>query len=309
MTSHFDDYLHASKNRIEGVLPTLLDPFNTSYAGVVENAKLGTLKKAMMHSLLNGGKRVRPVLVYASAAAINGHDISSKNMDLDKAAAAVEMIHAYSLVHDDLPAMDDDDLRRGQPTCHIAFDEATAILAGDGLQARAFEILTELTDCSAVTQIQLIKVLSQAAGPIGMVGGQAIDLQSTDQLIDLNQLETIHKLKTGALIKASIAMGAILAGANPEQLQALERYGEAIGLAFQVFDDILDIEMDTATLGKQQGADQALNKATYPSLLGLQKSKDKAEQLYQEALAALESFDGGATPLRQLAKYIISRNH
>jgi geranylgeranyl pyrophosphate synthase len=205
--------------------------------------------------------------------------------------------------------MDDDDLRRGQPTCHRAFDEATAILAGDALQARAFELLTELTECPPHIHLNLLRILTQASGQRGMVGGQLIDLESVDKPIDVQQLETIHRLKTGALIRASIAMGATLTGADRQQLEDLDCYGDAIGLAFQVHDDILDIEADTATLGKTQGADIALNKPTYPSLLGIDGAKAKATQLHQQSLTAIEHFDANAHRLRELSGYIISRSH
>ncbi|MBN4055660.1 polyprenyl synthetase family protein [bacterium AH-315-K03] len=219
------------------------------------------------------------------------------------------MIHAYSLIHDDLPAMDDDDLRRGQATCHRAFDEATAILTGDLLQARAFEILTELTACSAEIKLQLIKELTSACGQKGMVGGQAIDLYAVNQSINLTHLETLHCLKTGALIRAAVAMGARFAGATQKQLDALDNYAQAIGLAFQVQDDILDIESDTHTLGKTQGADQAMNKPTYPALLGLEGAKTKAQHLHQQALSALHDFGTQASPLQDVSNYIISRRH
>lgn len=261
------------------------------------------LRAAMRYSLFNGGKRVRPTLVYSTAIAIN------PNVDLsviDPIASALECLHSYSLVHDDLPAMDDDDLRRGKPTCHIAFDEATAILAGDGLQALAFELLLH-TDLPAQTQLQLIARLAHASGAEGMVLGQAIDLAAVDQQLDLAQLENMHRHKTGALIRASVAMGAVAAGASREQLTALDDYAAAIGLAFQVQDDILDVTADTATLGKQQGADIARNKPTYVSLLGLDTARAKATELHRQAYAALASFNENANRLRQMADYIIQR--
>lgn len=263
------------------------------------------LRAAMRYSLFNGGKRVRPILAYAAALAVK----PGINLNLvDPIAAALECLHSYSLVHDDLPAMDDDDLRRGKPTCHIAFTEATAILAGDGLQTLAFELLTT-TDLPAATQIKLIRQLAQGSGVDGMVLGQAIDLAAVDHQLDLAQLETMHRHKTGALIRASVAMGAISAGADDNQLAALDDYAAAIGLAFQVQDDILDVTGDTATLGKQQGADIARNKPTYVSLLGLDAAKTKADELYRQALGALSGFDESATPLRQLASYIVQRSN
>ncbi|HCS64848.1 MAG TPA: geranyl transferase [Cellvibrio sp.] len=263
------------------------------------------LRSAMRYSLFNGGKRVRPILAYAAALAIDP-DI---NLTLvDPIAAALECLHSYSLVHDDLPAMDDDDLRRGKPTCHIAFSEATAILAGDGLQTLAFDLLTQ-SDLSSEIQIQLIRQLTLGSGIQGMVLGQAIDLAAVDHQLDLAQLETMHRYKTGALIRASVAMGAICAGADEKQLAALDDYAAAIGLAFQVQDDILDVTSDTATLGKQQGADIARNKPTYVSLLGLGAAKAKADELHRQALGALSGFDASAAPLRQLASYIVQRSN
>ena len=298
MTEHFHHYLKACQQQVEQALEHYLNQ-----QLLQDNPLAEQLKQAIHYSLFNGGKRVRPVLVYAAALAIT---TDGDQDDLNAAACALEMIHSYSLVHDDLPAMDDDDLRRGKPTCHIAFNEATAILAGDALQSQAFELLSQM-QCPAPTQVKLINILAKAAGPKGMVGGQAIDLAAEDQQIDLKQLEQLHSLKTGALIRAAIAMGATVAGANQQQLADLDRYALAIGLAFQVQDDILDIEGDTATLGKQQGADIAHNKSTYPSLLGLEQAKAKAQSLHQQALQALESFGPGADNLRELSAYIIGR--
>lgn len=263
------------------------------------------LRAAMRYSLFNGGKRVRPILTYASALAINPAIALEL---LDPVACAIECLHSYSLVHDDLPAMDDDDLRRGKPTCHIAFNEASAILAGDGLQTLAFDLLTQ-TDLPAASQIQLVRQLASGSGAGGMVLGQAIDLAAVDHQLDLKQLENMHRHKTGALIRAAVAMGAIAAGATSTQLQALDGYAAAIGLAFQVQDDILDVIADTATLGKQQGADMARNKPTYVSLLGLDTAKTKAAELHQQAQAALVDFDESAIHLRQLAHYIVERSN
>ena len=303
MSASFEQLLQQYKTRIDQALEQQLGSFQSPFSHTDSSPYLQRLQQSSRYSLLSGGKRVRPMLVYSAASAIDSHHAG----DIDRVACAVEMIHAYSLIHDDLPAMDDDDLRRGQPTCHRAYDEATAILAGDALQARAFELLTELESCSADISLQLIATLASASGQRGMVGGQAIDLNSVGQTIDLQQLETIHRLKTGALIRAAVGMGATFAGANQQQCRALDRYGEAIGLAFQVQDDILDIESDTATLGKTQGADIVRNKPTYPSLLGLDGAKAKAQQLHQQALTALDDFEATADPLRELSHYIISR--
>lgn len=263
------------------------------------------LRAAMRYSLFNGGKRVRPILAYAAALAVKpGIDLAI----VDPIAASLESLHSYSLVHDDLPSMDDDDLRRGKPTCHIAFNEATAILAGDGLQTLAFELLTN-TNLDSRVQVELVRTLAQGSGAEGMVLGQAIDLAAVDHQLDLTQLETMHRHKTGALIRASVAMGAICAGADRQQLQALDNYAAAIGLAFQVQDDILDVISDTDTLGKQQGADIARNKPTYVSLLGLDAAKAKANELHRQALGALTEFGDSAIHLRQLAGYIVDRSN
>lgn len=260
------------------------------------------LLQAMRYSVFNGGKRFRPVLAYAACKAITGTVESA-----DAPAAAIELIHAYSLVHDDLPAMDDDDLRRGQPTCHIQFDEATAILAGDALQTSAFAAL--LNHHNPTHLPQLLEELTLASGARGMVAGQMIDLASVGKAIDVAALENMHRHKTGALICASVRMGAIAGGASDTQLKQLTVYANALGLAFQVQDDILDIEGDIATLGKQTGADAALHKPTYPALLGLSEAKKRAHELVEAGLEALESFGPEAHLLRELARYVIQRNH
>ncbi len=268
-----------------------------------QHARLERLYQAMRYSVTMGGKRVRPLLAYASCEALGGSAEQA-----DTAAAAVELIHAYSLIHDDLPAMDDDDLRRGQPTCHKAYDEATAILAGDGLQALAFHWLAGEARYSAEIRLGMIRTLAEAAGPQGMVGGQAIDLASVGQKLDLATLEDMHLHKTGALIDAAVQLGALASQrATDEQLQTLHRYARAIGLAFQVQDDILDVQSDTATLGKQQGADLARDKPTYPALLGLEQAQSFALRLRDEALAAIDCLGPDAARLRELADYIVQR--
>ncbi len=267
------------------------------------------LREAMRYSLFNGGKRVRPTLAYASALAVSGAALESHSLLLDRVACALESLHSYSLVHDDLPAMDDDDLRRGKPTCHIAFNEATAILAGDALQTFAFELLSEAENVDAKIQIALVRQLANASGVQGMVLGQAIDLAAVDKTINLAQLENMHRHKTGALIRASVSMGATALGASDAQLKALDIYAAAIGLAFQVQDDILDVVADTETLGKQQGADIARNKPTYVALLGLEGARAKAQELHQQALAALADFGSSADYLRALSAYIIERGN
>ncbi|MDU5794240.1 (2E,6E)-farnesyl diphosphate synthase [Haemophilus parainfluenzae] len=262
------------------------------------------LRDAMKYGLLLGGKRVRPFLVYAT-----GKMLGAEMPALDYAAAAIESIHAYSLIHDDLPAMDNDELRRGQPTCHIAFDEATAILAGDALQTFAFEILTEAPSLSAEQKLQLVKVLAQASGVRGMCLGQSLDLISEHKQVNLDELELIHRNKTGALLTAALKLGFICSPhfENKELEQQLERYSQAIGLAFQVQDDILDIEGDSAEIGKPVGSDLGLDKSTYPKLLGLEGAKQKAQELYQTALHELDSLPFDTTALRALAEFIVNR--
>ena len=262
------------------------------------------LRDAMKYGLLLGGKRVRPFLVYAT-----GKMLGAEMSALDYAAAAIEAIHAYSLIHDDLPAMDNDELRRGQPTCHIAFDEATAILAGDALQAFAFEILTDSPSLSAEQKLQLVKVLAQASGVQGMCLGQSLDLISEHKQVNLAELELIHRNKTGALLTAALKLGSICSPhfKNKELEQQLERYSQAIGLAFQVQDDILDIEGDSAEIGKPVGSDLGLDKSTYPKLLGLEGAKQKAQELYQTALHELDNLPFDTTALRALAEFIVNR--
>lgn len=265
-----------------------------------------TLHQAMRYGALNGGKRIRPILVFATGQALGADDV-----DLSHPAMAVELIHCYSLVHDDLPAMDDDDLRRGKPTCHIQFNEATAILAGDALHTQAFEELSGATfsQRAQAQQLEMIQILARASGSLGMGGGQAIDLESTQKTIDLDTLENMHRMKTGALIKASVLLGALCAGPlKPEERQALESYADAIGLAFQVKDDILDIESDTETLGKPQGSDLEKEKNTYPALLGIEGSRQKLDDLLQLALQALAKLPYNTQLLADLAQFIVHRN-
>lgn len=317
MIENFERFIADCRLRVDAALHNLLPR-------VADSGE--RLREAMRYSLFNGGKRVRPILVYASAYAINHapaperqlgpEQQSSKQQanlkqqqSLDLIACALECIHAYSLVHDDLPAMDDDDLRRGKPTCHIAYDEATAILAGDALQTLAFELLSEAPHLTPDIQISLLQQLTRASGVKGMVLGQAIDLAAVNHQLDLTALETMHRHKTGALICASVTMGARACGASIKQIEALEIYAAAVGLAFQVQDDILDVTADTVTLGKQQGADIARNKPTYVSLLGLEQARAKAQELHQQALAAISDLGEGADYLRALSAYIVERNH
>jgi len=267
----------------------------------------GRLHDAMRYAVLGGGKRVRPALVYFTGSALGVPEAR-----LDGPAAAVELIHAYSLVHDDLPAMDDDDLRRGRPTCHRAFDEATAILVGDALQVLAFEILAG--DAQMVPdparRMNIIRRLAYASGTAGMAGGQAMDLEAAGGVLSLEALEQMHRLKTGALIHASVMMAAASADALPPELeQALDIYGHAIGLAFQVQDDILDVEGDTAQLGKRAQADAALHKPNYPAIAGLPAAKARLRTLHDEAIGALGTLGPEADPLRWLSSWLTERRH
>lgn len=265
------------------------------------------LIEAMRYGLLLGGKRARPFLVY-----ITGQMLGCKLEELDTPASAIECIHAYSLIHDDLPAMDDDDLRRGQPTCHIKFDEATAILTGDALQTLAFTILAdgELSPEAETYRIKMVKALAEASGANGMCLGQALDLSAEGQKVSLAELENIHRNKTGALMKCAIRLGALAAGQKgSEILPQLDQFADAIGLAFQVQDDILDIISDTETLGKPQGSDQDLDKSTYPALLGLEGAINKAHTLLTEALQALEAIPYNTELLEEFARYVIERKN
>ncbi|MDO5505494.1 MAG: polyprenyl synthetase family protein [Pseudoxanthomonas suwonensis] len=264
------------------------------------------LHAAMHHAALLGGKRMRPLLVYATGTAL-GADASL----LDAPAVAVELIHAYSLVHDDLPAMDDDALRRGQPTVHVAFDEATAILAGDALQALAFETLANATASEPAVRVAMLAELSRAAGAAGMCGGQALDIDATGEPsgVDLAALRELHARKTGALLRAGVRMGALAAGADDHARTALDRYADALGLAFQIRDDILDVEGDSTTLGKTAGKDAAQAKATYPALMGLEASRRQLQQLSDTMADALSALDGRAEMLSLLGRQVVERNH
>lgn len=291
-----EDWMQARQVQIEIVLDKRLsgDTQTTS----------PRLVEAMRYATLGGGKRLRALLVYAT-----GEAMGANSAALDSAAAAVEMIHAYSLVHDDMPIMDDDDLRRGRPTCHKAFDDATALLVGDALQTLAFETLTDNT-LSASQQVMMVKRLAKASGAYGMAGGQAIDLESVGKKLDIDALQSMHKLKTGALIRASVVLGALAANdCEEDTLKHLERYADCIGLAFQVQDDVLDVIADTETLGKTQGADIALNKPTYPALLGLEKAQQKAVALIEKALGQLAELSFDTQTLAALAQFVVKRSH
>ena len=264
------------------------------------------LHTAMRYSVFAGGKRIRPILMLAACEAVGG-----EMKKVLPAACAIEMVHSYSLIHDDLPAMDDDDFRRGNPTNHKVYGEATAILAGDGLLTEAFILLSNKNiwgDIPAEQSLEVINIIAKGSGSCGMVGGQVVDMEAEKSPVDLTTLEYIHTHKTGALILAAIEVGALLGGASAEQRRALRNYGEAAGLAFQVADDILDIVADPSQLGKDVGSDQQRGKASYPALLGLDGARQRANELRDVALSALDIFDDSARPLREIATYIVDRS-
>lgn len=294
-TAEFQQRVRAAQSRVERALERSLDT-----AGAAPTR----LQEAMRYGVLNGGKRLRPLLVY-----ITGEAFGAQPPHLDAPAAAVELIHAYSLIHDDLPAMDDDDLRRGRPTCHKAFDEGTAILAGDALQALAFAVLgAPDSGLSDTHRVRMLSVLAEAIGTGGMAGGQAMDLEATGKAADAVTIEQMHRLKTGALIRASVELGALAApGAVEADREALRRYGEEIGVAFQIQDDILDVTGDTAVLGKRAGADAAHGKPNYPSIFGLAQARRLALQHRDQALAALAGLGPASHSLRALAHYVVDR--
>lgn len=287
--------LQALIERAENALDHRLPPAGQSPAD---------LHRAMRYAVLGGGKRLRPMLVYAAAHAMGRGDTS-----LDAPACAVELIHAYSLVHDDLPAMDDDALRRGRPTCHMVFGEAMAILAGDALQALAFEMLAEQAGVDPGTVVAMLSALGRACGAEGMAGGQALDLSAVGRHLDQKELEHMHACKTGALIRASVQLGGLAANADTDTLAALDRYAGAVGLAFQVRDDILDVEGDTAVIGKTAGKDADADKPTFPSILGLEASCERLHELTDIALDAIKPLGDRGDLLRQLAKYAAERLH
>jgi farnesyl diphosphate synthase len=298
MSNALKEYLVTIQNRMEHALDARLP---------AENILPQRLHQAMRYSALDGGKRMRPMLTHCT-----GKMLGLSADILDGPACAVEFIHVYSLIHDDLPAMDDDDLRRGKPTSHIAFDEATAILAGDALQALAFDVLVNdpSIKVAADSRLNMLATLIKASGSLGMVGGQAIDLDSVGTKLNLAELENMHIHKTGALIRASVNMAALAKpDLDTESAKKLDHYAKCIGLSFQVKDDILDEESDTATLGKTQGKDQDNDKPTYPALLGLAGAKQKAQELHEQAIESLSAFGEEAELLRDLSLYIIQRDH
>lgn len=293
MTDH-SDLLAGWQEHIDRVLERQLP---------AEEQEPRLLHRAMRYSALAGGKRFRPVLVYAT-----GQALGLPTEALDPLAASIEIIHAYSLIHDDLPAMDDDDLRRGRPTCHKAFDEATAILAGDALQALAFEVLARELPADRGSSLRIVGLIADACGSTGMAGGQALDLGAVGSSIGVQALETMHRLKTGALIRASVVAPFLLAGADQQTLEHAARYGDCIGLAFQVHDDILDVTGNSDLTGKNTMADAALDKPTFPSILGLEESQKRARELRDRAVAELDYLPGDTSPLAWLASYVIDRD-
>jgi len=295
-THSFDDWVRAHGQRAELALDRLLDPANANPA---------RLHEAMRYAAQGGGKRIRPLLVYA-AGELGNDSGEEKKSALDSAAVAIECIHAYSLVHDDLPCMDDDDLRRGRPTVHKAYDEATALLVGDALQTRAFEVLAN-AQCSADMRLAMIGSLASGSGSRGMAGGQAIDLESVGKKLDLAGLKQMHAMKTGALLSCSVQMGGIAAKLHLTQMQHLQRYSEALGLAFQIVDDVLDATADSQTLGKTAGKDAANDKPTYVTLMGLDYALKAAKDLQETAIASLESFGAQAQALKDLALLVVNR--
>ncbi|TCT04853.1 polyprenyl synthetase family protein [Paralcaligenes ureilyticus] len=297
----FPAWLAGRVRHIEAVLDQVLPE-----AGALPE----TLHQAMRYAVMGGGKRVRAALVYAAGQACRATDTATtiQDMALDHAAAAVELVHAYSLVHDDLPCMDDDALRRGRPTLHVRYDEATAMLAGDALQPLAFGLLAQMPIAPALI-VQAVQILAHSAGSLGMAGGQAIDCASVGSVLTREELGTMHSMKTGAMLGASVLLGGIVAGASSTAREALESYAAAVGLAFQVADDILDVTSDTATLGKTAGKDALGNKPTYVSLMGLDGSRQFLEALHADARAAILPLGTAAARLDEIADYIVGRNH
>ncbi len=301
MTDPLQVFRGAAEQRVNGALTALF----------TDLASPAPLLDAMRYAVLNGGKRLRPTLVYAAYGAVTAQPalVDSASKGCDAAAIAVELVHSYSLVHDDLPAMDDDDLRRGQPSCHKAFDEATAILAGDALQALAFAQLGRCEALSGEQRARLVSLLADAAGADGMVGGQTLDLNALKSpQLSLSDLEQLHRAKTGALITAALLMGAACADAPPQQNHILREFGGLVGLAFQVVDDVLDVTTPTELLGKQQGADEQKGKPTYTTLMGVEGAQMHARELCQQAQALLEPLGDNALVLSRLADYIVERS-
>jgi geranylgeranyl diphosphate synthase type II len=289
-----NSYIAESKKVVDQYLDRLLSP---------ESQEPVTIHKAMRHSVFAGGKRVRPILVLAAGESLDGDREALLHL-----GAGIEMMHTYSLIHDDLPALDNDDLRRGVPTCHKVFGEAMAILAGDALMTRCYQVLADLPGASDAAKVAIIGELAAATGTIkGMIGGQVVDLESEGKPVTPGTLEYIHESKTGALLTACIRCGAMVAGANAEQLRAMTQFGSKVGLVFQIVDDILDVTSSSEVLGKTAGKDQKVKKATYPALYGLDVSRQKARELVASALEDIRDFGGEAEALREIARFVVSR--
>ena len=293
----FQEWIASHSKRTEAALDKLLDSSQTNPT---------RLHEAMRYAAQGGGKRIRPLLVYA-AGQLGDTENQQKETALDAAAVAIECIHAYSLVHDDLPCMDDDDLRRGRPTVHKAFDEATALLVGDALQTRAFEILAN-AQCGVDVRLLMISALAAASGSRGMAGGQAIDLESVGKKLDLAGLKQMHAMKTGALLSCAVELGGIAAELNPTQMAHLQNYSQALGLAFQIVDDVLDATADSQTLGKTAGKDAINDKPTYVTLMGLDYAHKTAQELQETAIKSLDSFGSHAQALKDLAFLVVNRD-
>jgi farnesyl diphosphate synthase len=292
----FQEWITSHSERTESALDRLLDSAQTIPH---------RLHEAMRYAAQGGGKRIRPLLVYAAGQLGNQESVTDSDA-LDSAAVAIECIHAYSLVHDDLPCRDDDDLRRGRPTVHKAFDEATALLVGDALQTHAFEILAN-ANCDSQVRLKMIAALAAAAGSRGMAGGQAIDLESVGKKLDLTGLQQMHAMKTGALLSCAVQLGGIVAELNSAQMAHLDVYSKALGLAFQIVDDVLDATADSQTLGKTAGKDAAANKPTYVTLMGLDYAQKQAKELQETAITSLDSFGASAQALKDLALLVVNR--
>jgi geranylgeranyl diphosphate synthase, type II len=298
MQAEVKDLLVSGQEFTDAALERLLPP---------ETQVPVSIHKAMRHSTFAGGKRLRPVLVMEAARMIRGD--GSLPEGIEDLGAAIEMLHTYSLIHDDLPALDNDDLRRGKPTCHVVFGEAIAILAGDALQTRAYEILANLR-CPASATVEIIRLIAQATGTVeGMIGGQVLDLEGEGTKPTAASVDAIHRAKTGALIRVSVVTGGIYAGAGPKDAQQLTEFGRKAGLAFQIVDDVLDMTQDSVQLGKTAGKDLASDKATWPAVFGIDASRQHAEQLIGEAFAALAPYGSAAEGLKSVARYLVERTH
>jgi len=298
MQAEVKDLLQSGQELTDTVLERLLYP---------ETQIPVSIHKAMRHSTFAGGKRLRPVLVMEAARMIHGG--GSLPEGIEELGAAIEMLHTYSLIHDDLPALDNDDLRRGKPTCHVVFGEAIAILAGDALQTRAYEVLANLR-CPAPATVEIIRLIAQATGTVeGMIGGQVLDLEGEGTKPTAASVDAIHRAKTGALIRVSVVTGGIYAGATQEDVKRLTEFGRKAGLAFQIVDDVLDVTQDSAQLGKTAGKDVASDKATWPAVFGIEASRQHAEKLIAEAFAEIAPYGSAAEGLKSVAQYLVERTH